>query len=52
MVKNRGGEVEVDAMIWWIIGIVVLVLVVILFFILKDKGINLLAYVKNLFKAV
>ena len=48
--KEKKGQIEIDEIIWWIIAIIVLVLVVILYFTLKSKGINIIDYIKNLVK--
>lgn len=39
-----------ETLIPWMIGIAVLVLVLILYFILKNKGVNALDYIKNLLR--
>jgi len=35
---------------WWIIGIVLLVIMLMGYFILKDRGISAIEYLKNLFR--
>lgn len=47
-IKKRGA-VEWDVLIPWIIGIIVMVLVFVLYFVLKSKGSGALDYLKNLF---
>lgn len=46
--KKRGMEIEFLS--WWIIGIAVLIIMIIAIFILKDKGINAIDYLKNLLR--
>ncbi|HJZ19145.1 MAG TPA: hypothetical protein VJ208_03505 [Candidatus Nanoarchaeia archaeon] len=47
--KNKRGIVA-DYLPWLIIGIVILAVVMISIFLLKDKGISLIEQIKNLFK--
>ena len=46
--KKKGMELEMLG--WWIIGISVLVIMVIGYFILQGKGISAVEMIKNLFK--
>ena len=46
--KDKRGDISWDEMIGWIIGIAVLVLILILFFILNGKGAAMLNYMKGL----
>lgn len=48
--KRKKGTVSSDTIIYWIIGLFVLVLIGVLFFILKDKGLGIFEHIKNLFK--
>jgi len=48
--KNKKGDIEWDTMIYWIIGILVLVLSFFLYKILSGKGTSALEYLKNLFR--
>jgi len=48
--KGKNGSLSSSTVVLWIIGLFVLVLICALFFILKDKSINILGFVKNLFK--
>jgi type VI protein secretion system component VasF len=47
--KNKRG-IEMDMLAWWLIGIAVLVLMVVGYFVLKDKGVNLIEMIKNAFR--
>lgn len=46
---NKKG-MELEALGWWIIGIVVLVVLIIGFVILRGKGIGAIDFLKNLFR--
>jgi len=48
--KGKKGSLSSSTIVYWIIGLFVLVLISVLYFILKDKGINILGFVKNLFR--
>ena len=48
MVDKRGMEIEFLS--WWIIGIAVLIIMIIAIFILKDKGMGAIDYLKNLLR--
>ncbi|MFA4953190.1 MAG: hypothetical protein WC584_03135 [Candidatus Pacearchaeota archaeon] len=48
MGNKRGMEMEFLS--WWIIGIAILIIMVIAIFILKDKGISAIDYLKNLLR--
>ncbi len=41
---------EMQMMGWWIIAIAVLIIMLVGFFILKDKGINAIEYVRNILR--
>ncbi len=41
---------EIEMLGWWIIAIVVLVIMLIGYFILKDKGIDAIEYIKNMLR--
>jgi len=45
--KKRGFIVS-DTLAWWIIGIVVLVLSLVFYIVLREKGTNILEFLKNL----
>ena len=46
--KKRRGFIIGDTLAWWIIGIFVLVVMLIFFFILKNEGTSLIEVLKNL----
>lgn len=46
--KKKGMETEM--MGWWIIGIAVLVIMIGGYFILREKGIDVIEYLKNLLR--
>ena len=46
MKKNKKGVV-IQTLVWWVIGIAVLVILVILAIVLKDKLADLGSYIKN-----
>ena len=48
-IKKRGFAIASDNLIYWIIGLVVLVLGVLLLLVLKGKAGGGLAFIKNLF---
>lgn len=48
---KRKGELAFDSLIPWIIGIGVLVLVLVIFLGLKDKGVGAIDYLKCLIKS-
>ena len=48
--KKRIKGMETEMLGWWIIAIAVLVVMVIGYFILKDKGISAIDYIQNLFR--
>ena len=41
---------EIEMLGWWIIAAVVLVVMIVGFLILRNKGINLIEYIKNIFR--
>ncbi len=47
--RNKKG-VAVEGLVWWIIGIAVLVIMIILAIVLKDKLGDIGNYLKNLFR--
>lgn len=47
---KKKGDVEFDELIPWLIGLVLFALMVIGYFYLKNKDINLIEYIKNLFR--
>ena len=47
---KKKGAFEMDQLAWWIIGIAVLVVVIIGLFILKEKGVGAMQYLKNIFR--
>jgi len=47
--KNKRG-IEMEMIGWWIIALAVLVLLVIGIIYLRSKGLNIIDYVKNLFR--
>ena len=48
--RLKKGAIEFDTLAGFIIAIAVIILVTIIFFVLKDKGIGALEYIKNLFR--
>lgn len=48
--KDKRAAFEMDSLGWIIVGIIVLVVVVLGLFVLKDKGIGAMSYLNNLFK--
>ncbi len=40
---GRKGRIEIDSMFWFIIGIVLLLVIITLYFSLKDKSISLIS---------
>lgn len=51
--KNKKGDkkgVAIEGLVWWIIGVAVLVIMVILAVVLKDKLWDIGAYIKNIFR--
>ncbi len=42
--------VAIEGLVWWIIGIAVLVIMIVLAVVLKDKLAEIGAYLKNLFR--
>lgn len=49
MLRHKRG-MESEMLGWWIIGIVLLVIMLMGYFILKDRGISAIEYLKNLFR--
>jgi len=47
---NRKKGMEIQMMGWWILAITVLIIMLVGFFILKDKGINAIEYVRNILR--
>ena len=47
-IRKKGMEMQM--MGWWIIAIAVLVIMLVGFFILKDKGINAIEYLRNILR--
>jgi hypothetical protein len=52
MKKGMGkkGDMEIDTIIYWIIGLAILVVAVIGFMILKNKNIGAVEFIKNIFR--
>jgi len=50
MFSYRKKGMEVQMIGWWILAIAVLVIMLIGFFILKDKGMNAIEYVRNILR--
>lgn len=46
---NKRG-IEIEMLVWWLIAMVVLVIGIVAFVILKDKGVGGIEYIKNLFR--
>jgi len=49
MVKGKRG-IAIEGLVWWIIGIAVLAIMVVLSILLKDKLLNAGEYIKNIFR--
>ncbi len=49
-IRKRGVSFAFGPLVWWIIGLIVLVLVVIGYFILSDKAGGALEFIKNAFR--
>jgi hypothetical protein len=49
IVRSKKGAFEMDMLAWWIWGVVGLILVLGVIFILKDKGVGAMSYIRNLF---
>lgn len=47
--SNKKG-VEIQGLIWWIIGICVLVIVLSAYFILKERGVSAIEYLRNVLR--
>jgi len=51
MIKIRGKKaMELETLIWWIIAIVILVVIVVASIVLRNKGVNALDYIQDLFR--
>lgn len=48
--RNKKGAIELDVLGWWILGISILVIMVIGYFVLKSKGISAIEFIKNIFR--
>ncbi|MEM4325746.1 MAG: hypothetical protein QXU40_00385 [Candidatus Pacearchaeota archaeon] len=48
--NNLKRAIEVEILAWWIIALVILIVIAIGYFILKEKGIGALDYLKNMFR--
>ena len=50
--KTRGkkGQLVWDTLVPWVVALVVLVLIVVFYLVLKDKGISALEFFKNLWR--
>ena len=49
--ENKKGDVEIDTLIYWIVGVAAFVLVLVgLYFLFKGSGLGAVRYIKNLFK--
>ena len=49
-VKNKKGDIELDLLGWLILGLVLLTIGVLGYFILSGKGSNAIEYIKNLLR--
>ena len=49
MIRNKKG-VAIESLVWWVIAIAVLVIMIVLAVVLKDKLAGLGSYIKNLFR--
>jgi len=47
--KNKKG-IAIEGLVWWIIAIAVLVIIIVLAVVLKDKLAEIGSYLKNLFR--
>jgi len=48
--KIKKGAIEFEVLVWWIIGIIILILIIIGYFILSGKGNYLIEHIKNIFR--
>ncbi len=48
--KEDKKAMETEMLGWWIIALVVLAIMLIGYFILKDKGVGAIEFIKNLFR--
>lgn len=46
---KRKGEMSLEVLGWWLIGLLVLIIIMVAIFILSGKGSNAIDYIKNLF---
>ncbi len=49
-IMKKGGDVEIDVLIWWIIAFVVIVILIIGYIILSGKGSGMIEQIRNLFR--
>jgi len=49
--KSKRGQLEFDSLIPWLVGLGVLILVLFVYFGLKDKGVGAIEYLKCLIKS-
>ncbi len=50
MGKGDKKGIEFEMIGWWVVALAVLAIMLVGFFILKDKGINVLEYVRNILR--
>lgn len=48
MKKNKA--IELDLLTWWLIAIICLVILILAIIVLREKGINAIEYIKDLFR--
>lgn len=48
--KNKKGDIELNTLAYWIIGIAILVLIAVAYFIISGKGAGMIEHIKNLFR--
>ena len=52
MKKMKGKKgMAIESLVWWIIGVAVLVIIIVLAVVLKDKLADIGSYIKNIFRS-
>lgn len=47
--KNKKG-MEIEALAWWIIAVIILIVLIVGFIILRQKDVSAIEFIKNLFR--
>jgi len=50
MKKNKRGAIELDELVYWILGILVFILVIGIFILLRGKGVGAIEYLRDLLR--